>query len=510
MFKANLKITISLNKIKSENFSGKKKTCTGFLSGLTIVSLIVLFLLYPSRTFSQEHKSIHQIEQEKYSVENFENNINSGSNAKFSNSVLNKTVFGWNPSWVGTAYTSYNYNLLSHVAYFSYEVDTATGGYTTIYYWNTTNLIPLAHSYGTKVVLTVTNFGSAKNSALLSSPAKRQTLINTLISLIQYRNADGVNIDFEIVPYSQKQNLVNFMTELSNAFHTQIPGSHISICLPAVDWNNSFNVPALNNVCDLMLIMGYDYYWSGASIAGPCAPFESNGFWGSYYVKNSIAYYLNNGAAASKLALGVPYYGYQWPTQTGDLKSNTTGTGTAYSYSTMKNNASTYGRIFDTYSLTPWYKYQTTGWYQGWYDDSISLGIKYGYVNAQNLKGIGIWALSYDGSNTELWNTIEYYFTTSTSISEEGGTIDEFRLEQNSPNPFNPSTAIRFSLPEKSFVTLKIYDINGKETKTVVSKSYTAGTHTESVNLAGYSSGIYFYTLSTNSSSETRRMIYLK
>jgi spore germination protein YaaH len=459
--------------------------------------------------FAQDHKSIHQIEQEKYSKESYENNISVQSQVD-NNSVLNKTVFGWNPSWVGTAYTNYNYNLLSHVAYFSYEVDTATGGYTTIYYWNTTNLIPLAHSFGTKVVLTVTNFGSSKNTVLLSSPAKRQTLINTLVTLIQSRNADGVNIDFESVPLSQRQNLVTFMTDLSNTFHTQFVDSHISICLPAVDWNNSFNTPALNNVCDLMLIMGYDYYWSSASVAGPCAPFESNGFWGSYYVKNSVNYYLAQGANANKLALGVPYYGYQWPTQTGDIKSNTTGTGTAYSYSTMKNNSNSYGRIWDSYSLTPWYKFQSPSWYQGWYDDSISLGVKYDYVNAQNLKGIGIWALSYDGSNTELWNTIIRKFSSPTYANEESGTVGNFRVEQNFPNPFNPITSIKYTISQNSFVNLTIYNINGKEVGKFINKSMKAGSYSEKINLDGLPSGIYYYVLNADSKHLTRKMIYLK
>jgi hypothetical protein len=256
--------------------------------------------------------------------------------------------------------------------------------------------------------------------------------------------------------------------------------------------------------------MGYDYYWSGASVAGPCAPFESNGFWGSYYVKNSVEYYLGQGASANKLALGVPYYGYRWPTLTGEIKSNTTGTGTAYTYSTMKNNANSFGRIWDLYSSTPWYKYQSPDWYQGWYDDSISLGIKYDYVNSQNLKGIGIWALSYDGSNTELWSTIEKKFAATTNVNEGTGIVNNFSLEQNYPNPFNPSTSIKFTIDKNSYATLKIYSINGKEVYTVLSKSLSAGSYTENINLDGYPSGIYYYTLKTNDNSLTRKMIYLK
>jgi hypothetical protein len=176
----------------------------------------------------------------------------------------------------------------------------------------------------------------------------------------------------------------------------------------------------------------------------------------------------------------------------------------------MKNNANSYGRIWDSYSLTPWYKYQSPDWYQGWYDDSVSLGIKYDYVNSQNLKGIGIWALSYDGSNTELWNTISSKFTSPTYVNEEGGTIKDFILEQNFPNPFNPTTSIRYTIPKHSFVNLTIYSINGKEVGTFINKSMKTGSYSEKINLDGLPSGIYYYVLNADSKHLTRKMIYLK
>lgn len=483
------------------------------------ILLISVLLLISFPAFSQqEGKSIHQLQKEYYSGFNFQketdyDKINPYSSAPVNekdNPALSKVVFGWNPSWVGTAYTSYNYNLLTHVAYFSYEIDTATGGYTTIYSWNTTNLIPLAHSYGVKVVLTVTNFGSANNTKILSNPQKRQTLINTLLTLVQSRGADGVNIDFESVSGSQRANLVTFMTDLSYAFHTLIPGSHISIAAPAVDWNNSFDVSALNIVCDLMLIMGYDYYWSGASNAGPCAPLQSNGFWGSYYVTNSVNWYLSNGASPSKLALGVPYYGYQWPTVDGNIKSATTGTGTAYTYNSMKVRAQSYGRIWDSYSLTPWYKYNSSGWNQGWYDDSISLGLKYDLVNSLNLKGIGIWALSYDGANQELWNTISSKFGNPSVIGNETEETKSFILYQNYPNPFNPATNIKFSIINVQYVTLKVYDILGNEVATLVNKSLKPGTYEVSFDGSQLTNGVYFYKITAGEFSETKKLLLIK
>src|SRR5437016_7099437 len=171
------------------------------------IKAIFLFLIVLSaNAFAQvEYKSIQQFQNEQYSAYKFQtedsyNIFNSGIHSGHLFSIpLSKQVFGWNPYWVGTAYTSYNYSLLSTVAYFSYEVDTATGSYTDIHFWRTTNLVPLAHSNGVKVVLTVTNFGSAQNTKILSNSVKRQRLIDSIKSLVLFRGADGGNIDFESV-----------------------------------------------------------------------------------------------------------------------------------------------------------------------------------------------------------------------------------------------------------------------------------------------------------------------
>lgn len=70
-----------------------------------------------------------------------------------------------------------------------------------------------------------------------------------------------------------------------------------------------------------------------------------------------------------------------------------------------------------------------------------------------------------------------------------------FLLSQNYPNPFNPSTKINFSLPERSFVTLKVYDMLGKEVMQLVNSDYSAGTYAVDMNAAGLSTGIYIYSI---------------
>jgi hypothetical protein len=99
-----------------------------------------------------------------------------------------------------------------------------------------------------------------------------------------------------------------------------------------------------------------------------------------------------------------------------------------------------------------------------------------------------------------------------TSVEEENNptVVNNFELRQNFPNPFNPTTQIRFSLAEQSQVTLKVYNILGKEIATLVNDLKGAGTHEISFDGTGFSSGVYFYTLQTGKFTETRKMILMK
>ncbi|HLP15338.1 MAG TPA: T9SS type A sorting domain-containing protein, partial [Bacteroidota bacterium] len=86
-----------------------------------------------------------------------------------------------------------------------------------------------------------------------------------------------------------------------------------------------------------------------------------------------------------------------------------------------------------------------------------------------------------------------------------------YALHQNFPNPFNPTTTtIAYSLPMSSPVSLKIFDVMGREVATLVQGEKPAGTHTQRWNASGVSSGIYFYRLQAGLYSETRRMLILK
>jgi len=87
---------------------------------------------------------------------------------------------------------------------------------------------------------------------------------------------------------------------------------------------------------------------------------------------------------------------------------------------------------------------------------------------------------------------------------------DKFQLYQNFPNPFNPNTTIKFSIPKDSYVELVLYDISGRGVSTLVSDPYKAGTYSVDFNASNLASGVYFYKLLAGNFSMTRKMILVK
>ncbi len=107
-------------------------------------------------------------------------------------------------------------------------------------------------------------------------------------------------------------------------------------------------------------------------------------------------------------------------------------------------------------------------------------------------------------------------FTTNivTGVKEKNINKIDYMLSQNYPNPFNPSTKINFMLPQHSDVALKIYDLTGKEVKTLINGAMEAGRHSINFDASSLASGVYFYKLSAESKigkyEQTKKMILIK
>ena len=97
-----------------------------------------------------------------------------------------------------------------------------------------------------------------------------------------------------------------------------------------------------------------------------------------------------------------------------------------------------------------------------------------------------------------------------TTVDEKENIINNFTLYQNYPNPFNPTTTIKISLPKSGLVQVKVYDILGNEIKNLLNEYKQAGTHYIEFDASKLSSGVYFFRISTNNFSDTKKMVLVR
>jgi hypothetical protein len=98
----------------------------------------------------------------------------------------------------------------------------------------------------------------------------------------------------------------------------------------------------------------------------------------------------------------------------------------------------------------------------------------------------------------------------TTSVVNQALLPNEFTLGQNYPNPFNPNTRIGFRVSGSGFVSLKVYDVLGREVRTLVNEELKADSYETTFNATGLSSGVYFYHLRAGEFTQTKRVILLR
>ena len=354
-------------------------------------------------------------------------------------------VFGWHPYWMGSAWKSYPFELLSTISYFSYKLDPKTGSYTNpeqIQEWRKTAMIDSAKLKKTKILLTVSSHGYKNNNSFLGDQSKWSTMIDSLTNLLKYRDADGVDINFEGLPYLKRGSFNRFIQALRKRLNQNITNKTpiISMTLPAVDSREIFDVLHLNKFVDLFVIMGYDYN-TGPQLQGavaPLLPFETE----NISLNNTLKYYLDIGIDPKKTILALPYYGSMWE---GTLSEDGSTSSMFERKVTYREIRSLFNEDFITRNkLTPVLeKKSMTNYFninypdntskEVWFDDDYTLGKKYDFALTNKLKGVGIWALGYDNGYNELWDVIENKFATDKlKVEDPVGQIEGYPIKVSS------------------------------------------------------------------------------
>jgi GH18 family chitinase len=346
---------------------------------------------------------------------------------------LQKEVFGFAPYWALSQHSKWDYTVLSTLAYFGLTINwdgtwiTSGGGWDGYHSQAFVDMVNEAHAAGVRVLLTIKASGQAPLNDIVTVPSERELVVANVVSAIAYKNLDGVNIDFEGRTSSTYPNiqsgLTTFTTMLSSAVHARWPNAFVTIATytGSASWDGGLmNIGQLAPVVDAMFIMGYDMSFGNMpGQAGPNAPLTG---W-TYNDTLSVSQYLTK-APASKIILGVPWYGYRFKTSSNVTYAPTSGA-TADSYVGVQRDlgcAQNVARHWDDPSQSPWASWYSPSsgdpcginagaWQQLWYDDTRSLGAKYDLVNRTGIRGMGIWALGYDGGAPELWSQLNTYFS---------------------------------------------------------------------------------------------------
>ena len=268
-----------------------------------------------------------------------------------------------------------------------------------------------------KMEIALTQFNNDDIVSFLNSPTAQQNLITSLDSILLAYPVEGINLDIEYsgeVTNHLRQNLVTFVTLLQEHLSQKYEGIPLSIDMysSAASKPLIWDVAAIGQQVDYIVIMAYDFHRQSSPVAGPVAPlFGGKTLWDSD-ISDHLQDFIKV-VPSKKLLLGVPFYGYEWQTTSTQAQATTIPkTGATASYQRIQEVLAQKESLnveehWNEDALSPYLTYtegdQTHIIY---YDNSRSLSYKMDFVNQLDLGGIAIWALGYEGNYQELWDVI--------------------------------------------------------------------------------------------------------
>ncbi len=374
-------------------------------------------------------------------------------------------------------------------------------------------MVDAAHQNDVKVVVSVGGWGnSAGFSPMCASAAARANFAGNLKRFCLQNGYDGVDIDWEYPASGDRANLVAMIRTLRDSLSSSGRTLTLSIAAPgyiAGGYDYANLVPSL----DWVGVMTYDYYGSWTANSGFVSPLYTDPRNDQGSVNSSMTQFIQSGAVPpSKLLMGLPFYGYNF--QSSGLYQPRTGSAPPVFYSAAvdsENSGWTYH--WDDVSKCP-YLLNPPNTHIIAFDDTVSIADKCDYVVSKSLGGLIIWRLGMDnlGYSQPLLEATWKSLNAPTGIvyhlvAQEP--VRGFGL-QNYPNPFNPTTVISYKLSALSYVSLRVYDVLGREVVRPVNEVQKMGNYEIVFDASKLASGIYISVLSVNGRMSGRKMLYLK
>lgn len=314
-------------------------------------------------------------------------------------SLQSHEVFAFAPYWTLADASEFELNELTTVDYFGVDVngngsiEHSGDGWTGYESQDLADLITAAHTAGDRMVLTAECFNQATLNELTSDPAAGTTLGDQLVQLVEAKNFDGVNIDFEGSGSEDQAGLDRLMAKVSSI--VRAADSHYQVTMDtyassAGDPSGFYDIKGLASSVDAFFVMAYQ-------MGGPQA--SANGeFVNSNFSATATMQEYTEVVPASKVILGLPYYGEDWPTTGPAANARATGAPTPVADSALLGT--TQPVYWNEASGTAWTAYKTgKQWHQEWFEDPNSLALKAQIAGDFHARGVGIWTLGMDGND---------------------------------------------------------------------------------------------------------------
>lgn len=289
-----------------------------------------------------------------------------------------------------------NKNVLDEVSPFWYEAH-ADGTLQAEVGARDRQLVDSAHAANVLVIPTIHNGTDADAVPTIIGDARmRAAHIAALVAEVETYNYDGVDIDYEALPASNRTAFSAFINELATALHEE--NKLLTVAVNAKQSDDEAlgafqNWKQIGAVADRVRIMTYDYHWRGSD-AGPVAPI--------YWVA-SVAEYARSVVPAAKIELGIPFYGYNWgvggeaaPQTWVDIQALIN----QYQPRVDVTARNEHGEVDES-----WFSYQAGGETRTvWFSDQRAIEAKLALVEQQDLAGIAIWRLG--SEDPQNWQVI--------------------------------------------------------------------------------------------------------
>lgn len=314
-------------------------------------------------------------------------------------------IIAYHAYWMGDVWRQYDLGKFRRILFFDLAVD-PSGRLTQKNGWpeKWMDLRQQALVRGVPVDPVVTVLGREVFSAVFGSADARALFLSECVALA--RESGGLHLDvevFEPVEAAHLEAFRIFLADLRRSLDTP-PRRFLSAFIPSA---GDLYSPKELAYLDEVVAQGYDVHWAEAPTAGPVALLrgESAAAW-----ETAAGKLLRGGVAPEKLFFSTPLYGYEWPVVSDEPRAASRGPARIVTYAPVgadllpdiRLNALTrvavHGLRREPGSETPWYVLRDSdGWWQGWYDDAISLRKRLVFVREGGFGGVAFFVLGYDG-----------------------------------------------------------------------------------------------------------------